>query len=75
MISNGGFNGFSASYGVANKWFDACTFGKNYISNPDLAERIEKMAEINENIDWSKASSGGAEGYTDYPFLIKPSQP
>jgi N-ethylmaleimide reductase len=49
---------------------DLIAFGKPFISNPDLVERLKKGAPLNE---WDKATfyGGGAKGYTDYPTLEK----
>ncbi|MEY9883106.1 2,4-dienoyl-CoA reductase-like NADH-dependent reductase (Old Yellow Enzyme family) [Bradyrhizobium sp. USDA 328] len=43
-------------------------FGKPFISNPDLVERLKRGAALN---DWDKNTfyGGGAKGYTDYPTL------
>ncbi len=42
--------------------------GREFIANPDLAERWRTGAALNEpNSD--TFYGGGAEGYTDYPFL------
>jgi 2,4-dienoyl-CoA reductase-like NADH-dependent reductase (Old Yellow Enzyme family) len=47
---------------------DAVSFGKLYISNPDLVERLSADAPLN---PWSPATfyTAGAEGYVDYPAL------
>ena len=47
---------------------DAVAFGKDYISNPDLPERIKAGAELT---PWNMATfySPGPEGYVDYPEL------
>jgi len=47
---------------------DLIAFGKAFISNPDLVERLKRGAPLNE---WDKATfyGGGAKGYTDYPTL------
>ena len=47
---------------------DAAAFGRAYIANPDLAERLKQGAELNEP-DLSTFYGGGAEGYVDYPAL------
>ncbi|MCM5705195.1 alkene reductase [Larsenimonas salina] len=48
---------------------DAAVFGRPFIANPDLPERFRREATLNEpNPD--TFYGGGAEGYTDYPFLI-----
>ena len=47
---------------------DLIAFGKAFISNPDLVERLKRGAPLNE---WDKVTfyGGGAKGYTDYPTL------
>ena len=47
---------------------DLIAFGKPFISNPDLVERLKAGAPLN---DWDKNTfyGGGAKGYTDYPAL------
>jgi N-ethylmaleimide reductase len=47
---------------------DLIAFGKPFISNPDLVERLKAGAPLNE---WDKNTfyGGGAKGYTDYPAL------
>ncbi|MFX5344420.1 alkene reductase, partial [Acinetobacter baumannii] len=47
---------------------DLIAFGKPFISNPDLVERLKLGAPLN---DFDKATfyGGGAQGYTDYPAL------
>ena len=47
---------------------DIVAFGKAYISNPDLVERLRKDAPLNE-WDQSTFYGGGEKGYTDYPTL------
>lgn len=47
---------------------DAVAFGKAYIANPDLVERLKADAPLN---PWKAETfyGPGAEGYTDYPAL------
>jgi N-ethylmaleimide reductase len=47
---------------------DAISFGRPYISNPDLVERLASGAEIAQD-NYKTWYSEGAEGYTDYPAL------
>ncbi|MDE2376245.1 alkene reductase [Bradyrhizobium sp.] len=49
---------------------DLIAFGKAFISNPDLVERLKTGATLN---PWDKNTfyGGGAKGYTDYPTLAK----
>lgn len=51
---------------------DAVAFGRPYIANPDLVGRFKTGAPLNEP-DPSTFYGGGEAGYTDYPFLKKPS--
>lgn len=47
---------------------DAVSFGKKFIANPDLVERLAKNAELNP-LNPKTIYAEGAEGYTDYPSL------
>lgn len=47
---------------------DAVMFGKAYIANPDLVERLRKNAPLNAPVP-ATFYAPGAEGYTDYPTL------
>lgn len=53
-----------------NNAADLIAFGRAYISNPDLAERLEQNAPLNP-LDDATVYGGGAEGYIDYPALAK----
>jgi len=64
-------NGYDLA--LANQVLDAggadlIAFGKPFISNPDLVERLKTGAPLNE-LDKATMYGGGAEGYTDYPTL------
>jgi N-ethylmaleimide reductase len=67
-IANNGYD-----LALANKVLDAgaadlIAFGKPFISNPDLVERLKTGAPLNE-LDKDTLYGGGAKGYTDYPTL------
>ncbi len=47
---------------------DVVAVGREFLANPDLAERWRTGAELNEP-DQATFYGGGAEGYTDYPTL------
>ncbi|MGH8804269.1 MAG: alkene reductase, partial [Polaromonas sp.] len=47
---------------------DLVAFGKPYIANPDLVERLRRNAPLNQP-DNATFYGGGAKGYTDYPAL------
>ena len=47
---------------------DLVSFGRPFISNPDLAERLRLGAPLNE-YDPTTFYGGDEHGYTDYPML------
>ena len=67
LIICGDFTQESAEKALAEKEADLIAFGRDFIANPDLAERFQNgwpLAERNRE-EWYKQ---GALGYTDYPF-------
>lgn len=53
---------------------DAVSFGKAYIANPDLFERLVADAPLNELVFENMIGSQTAEGYIDYPTLAEMSE-
>jgi N-ethylmaleimide reductase len=45
---------------------DLIAFGRPYIANPDLVERLKTGAPLAE-IDWTTVYASGPRGYSDYP--------
>lgn len=69
-IVNEGYTPESAERALAAGDADAVAFGKSFIANPDLPERIRARAPLNE--PRSETFYGqGAEGYIDYPALVR----
>ena len=68
VILNCDYDGERAQAAIASGEADAIAFGRPYIANPDLPERIAKGAPLakDEVRTWY---SRGTEGYTDYPTL------
>lgn len=68
LIASGNFNGDSAAAMVAKGDADAIAFGRFFISNPDLPERLRRGVELT---PYNRATfyGGGPEGYTDYPTM------
>lgn len=67
-IANNGYDYELAQSKIECSAADLIAFGKSFISNPDLVERLRIGAPLtipNQNTFYG----GGAEGYTDYPFL------
>jgi N-ethylmaleimide reductase len=70
LVLNQEYDAASAMQAVGDGLCDAISFGRPYISNPDLAERIAAGAEWSPNIDAPKSwYSPGPAGYTDYPTM------
>ena len=69
-VANEGFTGQSAQEALDAGWADAVAFGKDIISNPDLAQRLFAGAALNPaKPNYEGFYGGGAEGYVDYPAL------
>ncbi len=66
-IANGDYDKASASKVLEEGAF-AVAFGRLFISNPDLAERLEKDAELLEP-NHNTFYGGDEKGYSDYPTL------
>lgn len=67
MVNNG-YDLALATSAVADGKADLVAFGRPFISNPDLVERLRRGAPLNE-LDRATLYGGGAAGYTDYPTL------
>ncbi|MEN3177320.1 hypothetical protein ABDK75_15185 [Gluconobacter sp. OJA] len=68
LIAAGGFDGASAEAIIRAGDADAVAFGRAFISNPDLPERLRRNLPLNP-YDRSTFYGGDAHGYTDYPAL------
>lgn len=66
LIAAGGFTPASADAVVAAGDADLVAFGRHFISNPDLPERIRQGLPLT-RYDRSTFYGGDARGYTDYP--------
>lgn len=67
-IANEQFSAELAEQVLAAGEADAIAWGKLYIANPDLTERLFRGAPLN-TPDPSTFYGGGIKGYTDYPTL------
>ncbi|MBM9400031.1 alkene reductase [Gluconacetobacter azotocaptans] len=68
LITAGGYTTRMGIDAIAAGLADAVAFGRMFIANPDLPERIRAGAPLNP-FDRSTAYGGDAHGYTDYPTL------
>jgi N-ethylmaleimide reductase len=67
MVNNG-YQRQMALEAVASGAADLVSFGRPFISNPDLVRRLRENAPLNA-LDTSTLYGGGAKGYIDYPTL------
>ena len=74
LVGNCGYTKETAEKAIAEGHADLISFGRPFISNPDLVERFSNgwpLAEPAPMSDWS--SPTGAKGYTDFPVHAPPS--
>jgi N-ethylmaleimide reductase len=67
-ILAGGFDKASAETALTEKRADLIAFGRPFLANPDLAERMRQNAALNPP-DMKTFYTPGPKGYTDYPSL------
>jgi N-ethylmaleimide reductase len=67
-IANNGYTLELAEETLAEDAADLIAFGRLFIANPDLVERLRRGAPLNA-LDQATLYGGGAEGYIDYPTL------
>jgi 2,4-dienoyl-CoA reductase-like NADH-dependent reductase (Old Yellow Enzyme family) len=68
ILLNSDYDGPSARERMAEDIADGISFGRPFISNPDLVHRLASGAPLSPG-DESTYYSGGAAGYIDYPAL------
>ncbi len=66
-IGNGSYTAARAREAIVSGRIDAASFGRPFISNPDLPRRFAENLPLNA-LDPARLYGGGADGYTDYPF-------
>jgi N-ethylmaleimide reductase len=68
LVLNQEYNRALADADLASGLADAISFGRPFIANPDLVDRLHTGAEIAPD-NYTTWYSEGPEGYTDYPAL------
>jgi N-ethylmaleimide reductase len=71
IIAAGGFEPDSAEEIIEKGDADLVAFGRHFISNPDLPQRIKLGLPLSP-YDRTTFYGGDAHGYTDYPFYQEP---
>jgi N-ethylmaleimide reductase len=70
MVNNG-FNRQMAMDAISSGRADLVSFGRLFIANPDLVERLKVNAPLNPLMEPETFYGGGAHGYIDYPALAQ----
>jgi N-ethylmaleimide reductase len=68
---NEGYDGKSAELALQDGFSDLVSFGKLFLANPDLPERLKMGAAFNKP-DVATFYVGDEKGYVDYPTLNEP---
>ncbi len=72
LILNNELTGPSAAEAIREERADAVSFGRLFISNPDLVDRFRHDLAL-ADFDTTRLYTPGPAGYTDYPFTPKQS--
>lgn len=70
LILSGGYDANRAETTLEDGKAQLIAFGRPFIANPDLVERMETGADLNQP-DFSTFYTPGEKGYTDYPSLVE----
>lgn len=68
MVNNG-YDRAMAIDVLASGRADMVSFGRAYLANPDLVERLKRDCALNPMMEAATIYGGGAHGYIDYPTL------
>lgn len=69
LILSGGYNLDKAEEDVESGLADLVAFGRPFISNPDLVERLKQNWELSQNLKMDLFYTADEKGYTDYPVF------
>jgi N-ethylmaleimide reductase len=72
-MCNNGYDREMAMAAVSSGRADLVSFGRLFIANPDLVERLKEDAPLNQMMAQETLYGGGAHGYTDYPTMQRSS--
>ena len=67
LILSGGYDFKRAEEDVESGFADLIAFGRPFINNPDLVNRMEKNLPLSKVLKMDLFYTPGEEGYTDYP--------
>ena len=67
LILSGGYGVESAEEDLESGFADLVAYGKPFINNPDLVERMKNSWPLATQMDFNTFYTPGEKGYTDYP--------
>ncbi|MEI6436461.1 MAG: alkene reductase [Bacteroidota bacterium] len=67
LIMAGGYSLETAERDLESGLADLIAFGRPFINNPDLVDRMIHNYPLSSNLDFNTFYASGVEGYTDYP--------
>jgi len=67
IILAGGYNKEKAEMDLQNDLGDLIAFGRPFINNPDLVNRLKNNLPLSQHLDMNLFYSADEKGYTDYP--------
>lgn len=67
LILSGGYNKERAEADIESGQADLIAFGRPFINNPDLVERMENDWPLSQTLNMDLFYTPGEKGYTDYP--------
>jgi len=67
LILSGGYNIDRAQADLSSGHADLIAFGRPFLNNPDLPERLLNSWPLSENLDMNTFYTPDSKGYTDYP--------
>lgn len=67
IIISGGYTFERAETDLEKRLGDLVAFGRPFISNPDLVDRLKNSWPLSDRLDVNLFYSPGEKGYTDYP--------
>ena len=72
LIICGGYDKESAEADIESGLCDLVGFGRPFINNPDLVERLENNEELSQNLKTELFYTADKNGYSDYPNFKAP---
>ncbi len=75
LILCGGYAKETGEDDIDSGLCDLIGFGRPFINNPDLAERLERNQELSQHLKTELFYTADEKGYTDYPNFIAPEVP